>query len=270
MQKSILTEPRMGVGIGGLGCPWSLLARADVHEGRLGGSTEWDWTTEKDGRQEDIWAVQKRCLFFAKPLEMFESLVSQTLWGSGSTSWPPGNKVQIFVRRSCSLLSIDLGLYHFVTLRPWGLGSILGTQPYLEWLHRLWLTHGHLDKGLGEGLKFTQSKEDLCWSSHDFPRKGTVISGCVKGPLCSCENIGHGLERSRAGYRVGVECWWFMIVGQTLFGTFKKLFEGHSAGNWSLWVSYLNEWATICIHKLLRTGDVEFIFSVSLYCNPQI
>ena len=49
-----------------------------------------------------------------------------------------------------------------------------------------------LDKGLQEGLKSTQSKEDLLgWNSHDFPRKGTVISGCVKDPLCSCENTGH-------------------------------------------------------------------------------
>lgn len=30
----------MGVGIGGLGCRWSILARADVHEGSLGGSTQ--------------------------------------------------------------------------------------------------------------------------------------------------------------------------------------------------------------------------------------
>lgn len=40
MQKSVLSEPRMGVRIGGLDSPWILLARADMHEGSLGGSTE--------------------------------------------------------------------------------------------------------------------------------------------------------------------------------------------------------------------------------------
>ena len=208
MQKSILTEPRMGVGIGGLGCPWSLLVGADVHEGSLGGSTQWDWTAEKDGRQEDVWAVQRGVYSLPSPLKCLshgESL-HRPCEALAALVGPQVTKCNANVR-SYSLLSIDVDLYHFGTLRPRGLGSIPGTQPYLVWLHRLWLTHGHLDKGLREGLKSTQSKEDLCWNSHDFPRKGTVISGCVKDPLCSCENTGHRRERSRTSYRVGVKCW---------------------------------------------------------------
>ena len=206
MQKSILTEPRMGVRIGGLGCPWSLLARADMHERSLGRSIEWDWTTEKDGRQEDIWAVQKKCLFFAKPLEMFQSwweVSHRPCEALAALVGPQVTKCSANIRRSCSPhhRPEPVSFWHPEASRS----GEHSWHPALPCMVAQVVTHTWAP---GEGLKSTQSKEDLlCWNSYDFPRKGTVISGCVKGPLCSCENTGHGRERSRSGYGVGVKCW---------------------------------------------------------------
>lgn len=62
MQKSVLSEPRMGVRIGGLDSPWILLARADMHEGSLGGSILSvrldNWMTErKMGDRRGIYSL---------------------------------------------------------------------------------------------------------------------------------------------------------------------------------------------------------------------
>lgn len=226
-----------------------LFTWADKHEGSLGGSPECETGKQrKVGDRNTVGLFTRGIYSLPNPLKWWWVLVERWITHSG-------------------LIQCKFGVFWWQSpMQMWSeaIFSSLTWNPVSLWHSEAWtfrrhpwhpalpcmgctgcdLHMGTQNKGLGVGLKSTQSQVELplfCvegfvvlwqpyWNSYGF-----VIYLCAEAPFCSCKDRGCWQGRTWAS-----KCWWNWWIGPGLYvkhsGNFKKYLRD-TVGNWSLWVS---------------------------------